>query len=427
VLRKNSPPALPCPGHRSTDTREAIHGCLGVCAPKIVFCEEGAVTEVTHGGFRLGAGIAFHGRWDSPNGASLAIAIGTVPMASPTLARLQVAYEPHEGAANLFSVTPRYRVLCVSLQSSLAGRYAISLQMHDQWSSPTWLQCPAPGCRWDSPNAGEASATAWSLQVGSEPLGQSQWLVSHTWLQCPAPGCRWDSPNAGEASATAWSLQVGSEPLGQSQWLVSPTWLQCPAPGCRWDSPNGGEASATSQGDKARAEPLGQSQWLVGASLHQAPAPHCRWDSPNATETSTAAQSNKAGAEPLGQSQWQAAAKDMRMMRHRSDASCALPSPLTVGTVPTVAGVFEQHGRMKDLAERERSRLIDSDRASTTHLPLGQSQWLAGISMIHGIKAFNRRAVGAAFRVAALHVPRTASCWGRPYHQRGNQMKPDPQ
>jgi len=384
VLRKNSPPALPCPGHRSTDTREAIHGCLGVCAPKIVFCEEGAVTEVTHGGFRLGAGIAFHGRWDSPNGASLAIAIGTVPMASPTLARLQVAYEPHEGAANLFSVTPRYRVLCVSLQSSLAGRYAISLQMHDQWSSPTWLQCPAPGCRWDSPNAGEASATAWSLQVGSEPLGQSQWLVSHTWLQCPAPGCRWDSPN-------------------------------------------GGEASATSQGDKARAEPLGQSQWLVGASLHQAPAPHCRWDSPNATETSTAAQSNKAGAEPLGQSQWQAAAKDMRMMRHRSDASCALPSPLTVGTVPTVAGVFEQHGRMKDLAERERSRLIDSDRASTTHLPLGQSQWLAGISMIHGIKAFNRRAVGAAFRVAALHVPRTASCWGRPYHQRGNQMKPDPQ
>jgi len=384
VLRKNSPPALPCPGHRSTDTREAIHGCLGVCAPKIVFCEEGAVTEVTHGGFRLGAGIAFHGRWDSPNGASLAIAIGTVPMASPTLARLQVAYEPHEGAANLFSVTPRYRVLCVSLQSSLAGRYAISLQMHDQWSSPTWLQCPAPGCRWDS-------------------------------------------PNAGEASATAWSLQVGSEPLGQSQWLVSPTWLQCPAPGCRWDSPNGGEASATSQGDKARAEPLGQSQWLVGASLHQAPAPHCRWDSPNATETSTAAQSNKAGAEPLGQSQWQAAAKDMRMMRHRSDASCALPSPLTVGTVPTVAGVFEQHGRMKDLAERERSRLIDSDRASTTHLPLGQSQWLAGISMIHGIKAFNRRAVGAAFRVAALHVPRTASCWGRPYHQRGNQMKPDPQ
>ena len=384
MLRKNSPPALPCPGHRSTDTREAIHGCLGVCAPKIVFCEEGAVTEVTHGGFRLGAGIAFHGRWDSPNGASLAIAIGTVPMASPTLARLQVAYEPHEGAANLFSVTPRYRVLCVSLQSSLAGRYAISLQMHDQWSSPTWLQCPAPGCRWDS-------------------------------------------PNAGEASATAWSLQVGSEPLGQSQWLVSPTWLQCPAPGCRWDSPNGGEASATSQGDKARAEPLGQSQWLVGASLHQAPAPHCRWDSPNATETSTAAQSNKAGAEPLGQSQWQAAAKDMRMMRHRSDASCALPSPLTVGTVPTVAGVFEQHGRMKDLAERERSRLIDSDRASTTHLPLGQSQWLAGISMIHGIKAFNRRAVGAAFRVAALHVPRTASCWGRPYHQRGNQMKPDPQ
>jgi len=384
VLRKNSPPALPCPGHRSTDTREAIHGCLGVCAPKIVFCEEGAVTEVTHGGFRLGAGIAFHGRWDSPNGASLAIAIGTVPMASPTLARLQVAYEPHEGAANLFSVTPRYRVLCVSLQSSLAGRYAISLQMHDQWSSPTWLQCPAPGCRWDS-------------------------------------------PNAGEASATAWSLQVGSEPLGQSQWLVSPTWLQCPAPGCRWDSPNGGEASATSQGDKARAEPLGQSQWLVGASLHQAPAPHCRWDSPNATETSTAAQSNKAGAEPLGQSQWQAAAKYMRMMRHRSDASCALPSPLTVGTVPTVAGVFEQHGRMKDLAERERSRLIDSDRASTTHLPLGQSQWLAGISMIHGIKAFNRRAVGAAFRVAALHVPRTASCWGRPYHQRGNQMKPDPQ
>ena len=384
MLRKNSPPALPCPGHRSTDTREAIHGCLGVCAPKIVFCEEGAVTEVTHGGFRLGAGIAFHGRWDSPNGASLAIAIGTVPMASPTLARLQVAYEPHEGAANLFSVTPRYRVLCVSLQSSLAGRYAISLQMHDQWSSPTWLQCPAPGCRWDS-------------------------------------------PNAGEASATAWSLQVGSEPLGQSQWLVSPTWLQCPAPGCRWDSPNGGEASATSQGDKARAEPLGQSQWLVGASLHQAPAPHCRWDSPNATETSTAAQSNKAGAEPLGQSQWQAAAKYMRMMRHRSDASCALPSPLTVGTVPTVAGVFEQHGRMKDLAERERSRLIDSDRASTTHLPLGQSQWLAGISMIHGIKAFNRRAVGAAFRVAALHVPRTASCWGRPYHQRGNQMKPDPQ
>lgn len=341
MLRKNSPPALPCPGHRSTDTREAIHGCLGVCAPKIVFCEEGAVTEVTHGGFRLGAGIAFHGRWDSPNGASLAIAIGTVPMASPTLARLQVAYEPHEGAANLFSVTPRYRVLCVSLQSSLAGRYAISLQMHDQWSSPTWLQCPAPGCR--------------------------------------------------------------------------------------WDSPNGGEASATSQGDKARAEPLGQSQWLVGASLHQAPAPHCRWDSPNATETSTAAQSNKAGAEPLGQSQWQAAAKYMRMMRHRSDASCALPSPLTVGTVPTVAGVFEQHGRMKDLAERERSRLIDSDRASTTHLPLGQSQWLAGISMIHGIKAFNRRAVGAAFRVAALHVPRTASCWGRPYHQRGNQMKPDPQ
>ena len=298
MLRKNSPPALPCPGHRSTDTREAIHGCLGVCAPKIVFCEEGAVTEVTHGGFRLGAGIAFHGRWDSPNGASLAIAIGTVPMASPTLARLQVAYEPHEGAANLFSVTPRYRVLCVSLQSSLAGRYAISLQMHDQWSSPTWLQCPAP---------------------------------------------------------------------------------------------------------------------------------HCRWDSPNATETSTAAQSNKAGAEPLGQSQWQAAAKYMRMMRHRSDASCALPSPLTVGTVPTVAGVFEQHGRMKDLAERERSRLIDSDRASTTHLPLGQSQWLAGISMIHGIKAFNRRAVGAAFRVAALHVPRTASCWGRPYHQRGNQMKPDPQ
>lgn len=419
MLRKNSPPALPCPGHRSTDTREAIHGCLGVCAPKIVFCEEGAVTEVTHGGFRLGAGIAFHGRWDSPNGASLAIAIGTVPMASPTLARLQVAYEPHEGAANHFSVTPRYRVLCVSLQSSLAGRYAISLQMHDQWSSAIGT-VPMAGAR-------RRLRSRSRQAVRGQPLGLSQWLVSATWLHCPAPGCRWDSPNAGEASATAWSLQVGSEPLGQSQWLASTAELQRPAPRRRWDSPNGGEASATSQGDKARAEPLGQSQWLVGASLHQAPAPHCRWDSPNATETSTAAQSDKAGAEPWGQSQWQAAAKDMRMMRHRSDASCALPSPLTVGTVPTVAGVFEQHGRMKDLAERERSRLIDSHRASTTHLPLGQSQWLAGISMIHGIKAFNRRAVGAAFRVAALHVPRTASCWGRPYHQRGNQMKPDPQ
>lgn len=447
---KNRLPAPPVTGPRSSDTREAIHGCLGVCSSKISFCEEGTITEVSQGSIQMGGAILIDGHWDCPNGSVGEAAIGTVPMGERQGVMADGSWSSDLLAGSSFSVSPHYLIRRDLLNFTVAAWNAIAVIATTVAKQPCAIgTVPMDGgLTRIIPSAMDRSEGDSNGAGLLRPLGQSQWHPTPLEIRSQQPN-RWDCPNGREDVSSARAARSARVPRVQ----LFASRLELAERGRRlgttealnhWDSPNGLGDSATGDGkETCFSHPpalVGGCPYGYRRDAPDAPRKTSHWDCPNGWLVAWWGGRCEQGLvptlqvrAPLGLSQWGGSGCAFISMYERLKQSNEQPAPgrtsskllrrgdgaggrhrscghgVAIGTVPMVDVAIVCEPWPKKTFALRRSTLFAVAAHLINRKPLGQSQWSLRSANSRGMKAFNRRAVGAVFRVAALSAPHTAS------------------